>query len=104
MYLPEELARHSSWSREGDEHLLKTPDAELREKEWDEERLREWEQDVNHGEPWAGRKRGSQASNEAGGPDYLNGDEAAGESPNVTADEEAEEEHYTQTDDDSWIK
>lgn len=102
MYLPDELAQHSSWSHERDEHFLKTPEAELREKEWDEERLREWEHDVNLGKPWAGRKHQSEQGHEAAALDFV-----AGSSPGVAVDdeeEEEEEEHYTQTDDDSWIK
>jgi hypothetical protein len=34
---------------------LKTPEAEAREKKWDDERLREWEEEVNRAEKWEGR-------------------------------------------------
>ena len=56
-YLPAELAANSSLSNTPDLHFLKTPDAEAREKTWDDERLREWEKEVNRAEEWEGRLR-----------------------------------------------
>ncbi|KAL7424366.1 DNA-dependent ATPase mgs1 [Cryptotrichosporon argae] len=54
-YVPQELAAHSSHSADPDAHLLKTDEAERRGKEWDETRLRRWEDEVNGGAPWMGR-------------------------------------------------
>jgi hypothetical protein len=50
------LAKHSSLCGIPDEHFLKTPEAEAREKKWDEERLKEWEEGVNAARPWEGRQ------------------------------------------------
>jgi putative ATPase len=56
-YLPAELAANSSLSDTPDLHFLKTPEAEAREKKWDDERLREWEEEVNGAERWEGRSQ-----------------------------------------------
>ena len=56
-YLPAELAANSSLSNTPDLHFLKTPEAEAREKKWDDERLREWEEEVNGAEKWEGRSQ-----------------------------------------------
>lgn len=53
-YLPPELLEHSSYAADPDKHILKTPDAELKDKEWDEKRLAEWEKEVNGGAAWTG--------------------------------------------------
>jgi putative ATPase len=53
-YLPPELLEQSSLAADPDKHILKTPDAELRGKEWDEKRLSEWEKEVNGGSAWGG--------------------------------------------------
>jgi putative ATPase len=54
-YMPESLAQHSSYGLNADEHLLKNPEAELREKAWDDHRLAEWENKVLRGERWEWR-------------------------------------------------
>jgi len=55
-YLPEGLARHSSWSDTPDQHILRTDEVEKSDKTWDEERLSEWEARVNGGERWEWRR------------------------------------------------
>lgn len=64
-YLPPTLSSHSSLSDRPDDHFLKKPDAELREKTWDEERLKEWESQVNGDARWAGRRRREAGSHDA---------------------------------------
>ncbi|RSH90212.1 hypothetical protein EHS25_001546 [Saitozyma podzolica] len=54
-YLPFQLARHSSHSGYPDEQILKPPEAEQRDKEWDEDRLAEWE--------WRSRGKGKGKGN-----------------------------------------
>lgn len=55
-YLPHTLAQHSSHSASPNDMLLKTPDSEAKAKNWDEDRLGEWEWKVNGGRQWAGRQ------------------------------------------------
>ncbi|WWD07998.1 hypothetical protein V865_006108 [Kwoniella europaea PYCC6329] len=54
-YLPHTLANHSSHSPHPDEHILKSAEAELKEKNWDEDRLSEWEWRINGNKEWEGR-------------------------------------------------
>lgn len=56
-YLPFNLAYRSSFSNSPDEHILKIPEAEQREKEWDEDRLTEWEAGMQGGRKWEGRAK-----------------------------------------------
>ncbi|WVW78785.1 hypothetical protein I302_100747 [Kwoniella bestiolae CBS 10118] len=57
-YLPHTLANHSSHSPYPDEHILKSPEAEYKSKNWDEDRLSEWEWRINGSKDWEGRARG----------------------------------------------
>lgn len=54
-YLPFNLAEHSSFAPDGDKHILRTPEAELRDKKWDDDKLAEWEAKVQGGKAWPGR-------------------------------------------------
>jgi len=54
-YLPSDLSANSSLSDTPDQHFLKTVQAEAREKKWDGERLKEWEEEVNGRLEWEGR-------------------------------------------------
>ena len=55
-YLPRPIAGMSSLSEKpSTEALLRTPEVERGGKEWDEDRLKEWEERVNGGKPWEGR-------------------------------------------------
>lgn len=58
-YLPTELSGRSSLSDTPDLHFLKTPEAEAKEKKWDDERLREWEGEVKGNQKWEGRPQRS---------------------------------------------
>lgn len=96
-------------STHADVHLLKTPEAEAREKDWDEERLREWEHDANGGEPWPGRPPPLAESTSGNGvnledEETLFAELADDRLPPGTGEDDEEELQYTQTDDDSWIK
>nr|XP_018265796.1 ATPase [Kwoniella dejecticola CBS 10117]OBR87954.1 ATPase [Kwoniella dejecticola CBS 10117] len=55
-YLPHTLANHSSFSPHPEEHILKTPEYEKKDKNWDEDRLSEWEWRINSNKEWQGRK------------------------------------------------
>lgn len=52
--LPPNLAQHSSLSPHPDQHILRSVDAEARTRNWNDERLAEWEEVVGH--PWRGRE------------------------------------------------
>ncbi|TXT13470.1 hypothetical protein VHUM_00837 [Vanrija humicola] len=54
--LPPQLAERSSMDPKAPmKHILRTPENELSDKAWDEERLKEWEERANGGKPWKGR-------------------------------------------------
>ncbi|WWC67629.1 uncharacterized protein I206_101539 [Kwoniella pini CBS 10737] len=54
-YLPHTLANHSSASPFPEQHILKNPEYELKDKNWDEDRLSEWEWRINNNKEWQGR-------------------------------------------------
>ena len=54
-YLPESLLQHSSFAPEPQEHFLRSQEEENKSKTWDDSRLTDWEEEVNHSRPWAGR-------------------------------------------------
>lgn len=58
-YLPPSLSSHSSHSPYPSEHILRTPDAEQAGKEWAEDKLARWEEEVNGREKWSGRSTGN---------------------------------------------
>ncbi|EIW68684.1 hypothetical protein TREMEDRAFT_71878 [Tremella mesenterica DSM 1558] len=56
-YLPSSISKHSSLSPDLEEHILLSSENEIKMKEWDEEKLRIWENVVNQGQPWEGRRK-----------------------------------------------
>lgn len=56
-YLPSEMANMSSHAPDGAQHILRTEELDDEDKQWDENRLLDWEAKANRLNPWEGRGR-----------------------------------------------
>ena len=72
-YLPFTLAEHSSYAPDPARHILRSMDAEQKDKTWDDDRLSEWEWRVQGGMEWVGRKDRKKGSHDSKGSQGVQG-------------------------------